>query len=160
MEPVKMKCRCYKHFVAEPFRSDLSNTLQYHAQDKMTYDVFHDSFMQVLNSHAPQKQRFVRDNEQPFMNKVLSKAFMYRSRLKNLYNKNPTDINQANYKKQRDFCVTLIAKEKKKFYNNLDLSKLDNNKKFWQKVKPLFSNKNNVSQKNIVIVEDDNYFKK
>ena len=99
-------------------------------------------------------------NEQPFMNKVLSKAFMYRSRLKHLYNKNPTDINKANYKKQRNFCVGLLTKEKKKFYNNLDLSILDNNKKFWQKVKPLFSNKNNVSQKNIIIVEEDKIISK
>ena len=28
-------------------------------------------------------------------------------------------------------------------------------KKFWQKVKPIFTNKQNVSQKNIVIVEKD-----
>ena len=121
----------------------------------MTYEEFHDIFMQVLNSHAPSKQRFVRGNEQPFMNKTLSKEFMHRSKLKNLYNKNPTELNKTNYKKQRNFCVSLLAKEKKKYYNNLDLKILDDNKKFWQNIKPLFSNKQNVSQKNIVIVEND-----
>ena len=37
----------------------------------------------------------------------------------------------------------------------MDLKILDDNKKFWQNIKPLFSNKQNVSQKNIMIVEND-----
>ena len=37
----------------------------------------------------------------------------------------------------------------------MDLSIFDDNRKFWQKIKPLFSNICNVSQKNIVIVEKD-----
>ena len=121
----------------------------------MTYDEFKNIFMKILNAHAPTKQRVVRGNNQPFMNKTLSKAFMHRSKLKNLYNKNPTELNKANYKKQRNFCVALLAKEKKKYYNNLDLKIFDDNKKFWQNVKPLFSNKQNVLQKSITIVEKD-----
>ena len=80
---------------------------------------------------------------------------MHRSKLKNLYNRYPTELNKTNYKKQRNFCVSLLAKEKKKYYNNLDLKIFDDNKKFWQNVKPLFSNKQNVLQKNITIVEKD-----
>ena len=66
---------------------------------------------------------------------------MHRSKLKNVYNKNPTELNKSNYKKQRNFCVGLLAKEKKKYYNNLDLNIFDDNRKFWQKIKPLFSKK-------------------
>ena len=109
--------------------------------------------MKVLDSHAPRKQKLARGNHQPFMNKTLSKAFMHRSKLKNIYNKSPTELNKTNYKKQRNFCVSLLAKEKKKHYNNLDLRVLGDNKKFWQNIKPLFSSKQNISQKNIVIVE-------
>ena len=155
MKPIKICYRSYKNFVSTDFRNDLSNSLQNHDREKMTYDEFHKIFLQILNSHAPSKQRFVRGNEQPFMNKVLTKAFMHRSRMKNLYNKNPTELNKMNYNKQRNFCVGLLAKEKKKHYNNLDLKILDDNKFFWQNIKPLFSNKHNVSKKNIVIVEDD-----
>ena len=89
------------------------------------------------------------------MNKTLSKAFMYRSKLKNQYNKNPIELNKIKYKRQRNFCVNLLGKEKKKFYSNLDLKIFDNNRKFWQNIKPLFSNKQNVL-KNINIIENDN----
>ena len=121
----------------------------------MLYDEFKDIFMQVLNHHAPKKRKVVRGNAQPFMNKVLSKAFMQRSKLKNNFNKNPTDINKSMYKKQRNFCVNLLRKEKKKYYNNLDLKIFQDNRKFWQRIKPLFSNKQITLQKSIIIVEND-----
>ena len=89
------------------------------------------------------------------MNKVLSKAFMHRSKLKNQYNKTPTESNKIKYKKQRNVCVSLFAKEKKKYYNNLDMNIFENNKKFWENIKPLFSNKQNVSKRNIIIVEKE-----
>ena len=69
-------------------------------------------------------------------------------------------MNKTNYKKQRNFCVGLLVNEKKKHYNNLDLKVLDDNKTFWKSIKPLFSNKQNVSQKNIVIVEKDKIISK
>ena len=70
-----------------------------------------------------------------------------------MYNKNPTEFNKCNYKKQRNICVSLLAKEKKKYYNNLDLKIFNDNSKFWQNIQPLFSNKCSVSQKNIMIIE-------
>ena len=79
----------------------------------MEYENFHDIFMTVLDSHAPIKKRVVRRNNQPFMNKVLSKAFMQRSKLKNLYTKYPTEVNKINDKQQRNFCVGLLQKEEK-----------------------------------------------
>ena len=121
----------------------------------MTYDEFRDIFMRILNTHVPAKQRLVRGNNQPFMNKTLSKAFMHRVKLKNMYTKNATASNEINYKRQRNYCVSLLAKEKKKYYNNLDLKILNHNKKFWESVKPLFSNMQNVPRKNITIVEKD-----
>ena len=38
--------------------------------------------MNVLNKYAPIKEKIIRGNNAPFMNKALSKAFMERSRLK------------------------------------------------------------------------------
>ena len=80
------------------------------------------------------KKKIVRGNNAPFMNKNLSKAFMHRSKLKNKYNKNPTEPNKLLYKKQRNICVNLLKKEKKKYYNNLDMKIFDDNKKFWQRI--------------------------
>ena len=66
----------------------------------MKYDEFKDTFMNVLNKYAPIKEKnIIRDNNAPFMNKSLSKAFMERSRLKNKYNEFPTEENHLKYKK-------------------------------------------------------------
>ena len=66
---------------------------------------------------------------------------MRRSKLKNRYNKWPTEENERMYKKQRNYCSNLLTKEKKKYFYNLDLKILEDNKTFCQKVKPLFSDK-------------------
>ena len=87
------------------------------------------------------------------MNKTLSQAFMHRSKLKNRYHKNPTEGNKMSYRKHRNFCVSLLKKEKKKYYNNLDLKIFDDNRKFWQRIKPLFSEKTKL-RTNITIVEN------
>ena len=158
--PVKVNYRAYKNFNESNFKNDLKNTLQNCNQETLQYNEFKDIFMSVLNTHAPTKQRVMRGNHQPFMNKTLSKAFMHRSKLKNLSNKYPTDLNKTNYKRQRNYCVSLLAREKKKYYNNLDLKVFNDNKKFWQSVKPLFSNKQNISQKNITIVEKEKVISK
>ena len=72
----------------------------------------------------PQK-RVMRGNHQSFINKTLSKAFMYRSKLTDLYNKNPTEMNKTNYKRQRNFSVNLLKREKRNYCNNLNI--LDDN---------------------------------
>ena len=75
------------------------------------------------------------------MSKALRKAIMHRSKLKNVYNKKRTDVNWANYKKQRNFCVTLLRRTKKEYFQNLNVKDLSDNKKFWKTIKPYFSNK-------------------
>ena len=111
--------------------------------------------MKVLNLHAPMKKKLVGGNNAPFMNKDLSKAFMHRSKLNNKYSKNPTETNHLLYKKQRNCCVNLLKKAKKNYYNNLDLKIFDDSKKFWERIKPLFSDKQNVLQRNIIIIEKE-----
>ena len=85
----------------------------------------------------------------------LTKAFMHRSKLKNKFNKNPTEKNRLFYNKQRNFCANLVKKEKKKYYNNLDLKIFNDNKKFWKRIKPLFSEKQKVLQRDIILVDND-----
>ena len=75
------------------------------------------------------------------MSKALRKAIMMRSRMKNLYLKNKTDLNWSNYKKQRNFCANLLRKTKKEYFSKLDIIKISDSKKFWEKTKPFFSDK-------------------
>ena len=154
-KPRCVNYRCYKSFNEGDFRHDLLKCLETLDEATMNYDNFLEIFINILNKHAPLKQKIVRGNQAPFMTKALSKAIMKRSKLKNNFNKYPSDENNRLYKKQRNYCVNLLTKEKKKYYNNLDLKIFDDNKTFWQQIKPLFSDKKSTLKSNIVIIEDD-----
>ena len=154
-DPISLNYRSYKNFDETSFRNDLLSDLQNFSKDRMDYNDFKEIFMKNVNMHAPNKTKIIRGNNAPFMNKTLSKAFMHRSKLKNIFNKCPTEINQQLYKKQRNFCVNLLKKEKRKYYNNLDLSIFKDNRKFWARIKPLFSDKRIAVKTNITIIEKE-----
>ena len=54
------------------------------------------------------------------MNKRLPKAIMKRTNFRNKFLKNPTDENRYIYTKQRNLCVSLLRKEKKQCFANLN----------------------------------------
>ena len=81
---------------------------------------------------------------------------MHRAKLKNNFNKDPSEYNKKLYNKQRNFCVSLRNKEKRNYYNTMDTSIFDNNRKFWQRIKPLFSNKQKGLKCDIIITKDGN----
>ena len=58
------------------------------------------------------------------MNKTLAKAVTTRSRLRNKFIKNPTKENGAHFKKHRNYCTRLFKKEKKRFYNKINIKLL------------------------------------
>ena len=150
-DPITIKYRNYKLFDSGKFRHDVE--IELGKLDTLNVEDFNNMFITALDIHAPIKKKVVRGNNAPFMNKTLSKEFMHRSKLKNKYNKSPTETNKILYKKQRNFCVNLLKKEKKNYYNNLDIKIFDDNRKFWQRIKPLFSDKNSLSR-NITLVEN------
>ena len=115
---------------------------------------FESLFICNLNKHAPLKRRYVRANNSPFMNKELYKAIMVRSRLRNKSLKLKTIESKEAYKRQRNYCVSLIRKTKKSFYENLSLNLITDNRKFWKQVKPFFSDKTPINN-NITLLEDD-----
>ena len=63
------------------------------------------------------------------MNKILQKAIMNRFKLLNRYRKQKTATRSA-YKRQKHFCVNLLRKTKKEFYNNLNVKYITENKLF------------------------------
>ena len=53
---------------------------------------------------------------------------MHRSKSKNVYDKKIQMYNWANYKKQRNFCVTLLTK--KEYFQNLNVQIYQTTKNF------------------------------
>ena len=85
--------RDYKKFSEEDFRSDLEEQLS--QINLLNCLNFEDTYLSVLNKHAPCKQKLIRANESPFMNKHLKKSIMSRSRLRNKFLKDKTDSPRA-----------------------------------------------------------------
>ena len=143
IQPRIINYRSYKHFSNDTFRKDLIDKL---SNEKFVINDdglkrFCEPSVNILNKHAPRKKRHARGNQVPFFTKELSKEIMTRSRLRNKYLKNRNEENRAIYVKQRNYCVSLLRKSKKTYYENLDERNLIDNKLFWKTIKPSFSDK-------------------
>ena len=77
-----------------------------------------------------------------------------RTKLKNIYHKNPSDVNLQKFGKQRNYCVKLLIQTKKDYCENLNINFITDNIKFWKYIKPSFSDKITTSS-NFVIYEND-----
>ena len=117
-------------------------------------DDFLISCNKILDQYEPRKKKYVRGNHSPFMNKNLSKAIMLRTKLRNIFFKNRTEENKNRFTKQKTLCVTLLGKNKREYFNNLNEKNVCDNKKFWRVVKSLLSNKI-ISNEKITIAEGD-----
>ena len=151
--PMLIKYRDYRKFNSQNFRYDLQKDIL-KMTDETCFDNFESKFKEILNKHAPIKTKNVRANNAPFMNKMLSKAIMTRSRLKRKFQSNPNDINKYRYKQQRNFCVNLTRRVKKNYYSNIDIKNVNDNKRFWDIIKPCFSDKH-IAKKKINLIEND-----
>ena len=147
--------RNYKKFDETRSRNNVSCELNSHkSKNNVNYEEIKSSMMTRLEQRAPRKKMFLRANNSPFMNKKLSKAIMARSRYKNRYTKNPTSENKMKYNKQRNICVNMLKKAKREYYINIDIKLLNDNRKFWKCIKPLFSNKQ-IRLSKAILIEND-----
>ena len=149
-----IRYRDYQNFSNENFRNDLLFEISNNAS-KCFKENFQILAEKTFNKHAPIKSKYLRANQAPFMNKSISKAIMNRSKLRKRYLKNQNVENKFFYNRQRNFCVSLIRKTKKAYFNSIETDNIVNGKKFWQTVKPFLSDKGNVSNKITLIENDD-----
>ena len=106
--------RDYNSFDIKLFKEDLERNLK--SNNTVNFCDFRNTCTAVLHKHAPIKKKIIRFNNSSFMSKALRKAIMHRSNLKNVYNKNRKGVSWAKYKKQRNFCVTLLRRTKKDYF--------------------------------------------
>ena len=149
-KPKIVTYRDYKRFDNEKFKESLITCFS--KGKNISCDAFENLVLQTLGKMAPIKQKHIRGNQSPFMNKDIHKAIMTRTRLRNRFLKEPTQMNRLAYKKQRNYCVSLMRQSKKQYYGSLNVNHLTDNKNFWRVVKPNFSNK--ILGTNRVILRD------
>ena len=149
-KPKIITYRDYKHFGNEKLRESL---ITFFSTDKnISYDSFENLVLQTLDKMEPTKQKHIRSNQFPFINKDIHKAIMTRTRLRNRFLKEPIPMNRLAYKKQKNYCVSVMHGNKKLYYCRLNVNRITDNKNFWRVVKPNFSNK--ILGTNRVILKD------
>ena len=118
------------------------------------FNKFLDVCKEALNMYVPLKKKYIRGNNSQFMNRILSKEIMKRSRLRNKFLKSESEADKKNYVKQRNYCMSLLRRTKKEYYENLDPRKVAYNRTFWRTVESFLSNKSVVNEK-IILVEKE-----
>ena len=148
--------RNYRYFSNDRFREKVTSELSKVVLENSDkgFNKFLDVCKEALNMYAPLKKKYIRGNNSPFMNRILSKEIMKRSILRNLFSKSKSEADKKNYVKQRNYCVSLLRRTKKEYYGNLDPRKIADNRTFWRTVKPFLSNKS-VENEKIILVEKE-----
>ena len=135
---MQYRYRDYKHVDNNDFRDELIRELSSNNIQSDDLARFTNISKMILEKKVPSKGRYVRYNQAKFINKILQKAIMNRSRLLNRYRKEKTEATRSAYKRQRNFCVKLLRKTKKEFYNNLNVKYITENKLFFENRKTFF----------------------
>ena len=149
-QPMIVKYRDYSKYDSEAFGIDLDTRIQ--SQLVVDYDTFDTIFLQTLEKHAPQKSKVMRANAKPYVSREMRKAIMLRTQLRNKVHLSPEY--RTAYKRQKNYCNRLYKRERKKYYENLSLKNITENRKFWKTVKPFFGDKGGSTNK-VVLVEND-----
>ena len=149
--PKKKIYRSYKKFDHECFSNALREELETLEGD--TYGEFEKKFTNVLNTHAPIKTKMIRFNNNVFITKELRKEIMKRSKLRKKFNRNRNHENWRNFKFQTNYCVNLLRKTKKQYYENLSVKNVMYNQTFCKTLEPYFSDKGSNSRR-ITLLEN------
>ena len=144
------KYRDYKKFDSTTFHTDLQSKLE---EGPKVYQNFEETFVRVLDAHAPRKTKVLRGNHKPYVDKSLRKAIMKRSTLKRKASRTKQQGDITKYKKQRNLVVILNRETKLHYFNNLETSK--NSKPLQDKCRPYFSNKHVHGASNKILIEKE-----
>ena len=100
--------------------------------------------IKIVERHTPLEKKFLKGNQDPFMNKELRKKIYTRSRSKNHFCKSLSKENEKRYKIQRNRCVSLRKKSIKKYFNNISKDCVISNK-------PFLTNKVHINREEVIL---------
>ena len=120
----------FRDFKEDSFNWDLQNRLSGESVEECTS--FEKVFVDVLNKHAPLKEKIVRANDVPHITKTLRNAIVKRSYLEKVYFKKKTPDSLTKLKNQKNYCSRIPKKEQKKYLESLNPRRISDNKSFWK----------------------------
>ena len=154
----KVTFRSYKNFCEADFVQDLQRAPLHIAG---IFDDIDDSYWayetlvrEIVDEHAPQKQKYPKKESPPFMNSELRRAIYKKKMLLNKHKKYKGKTNWENYRKQRNY-VTKLRKQSIKLYFFERCSGGPKSKDFWPTIKPFLSSKTSKNSADIILMENN-----
>ena len=96
-KPKIIKYSDYKNFNNITFRMNLLKELSFSKLQKGDFDKFKFTVNNLLESDAAMKEKYIRHNQAPFMNKSVRKTFMVWTQVLNKFRKENSFINELAY---------------------------------------------------------------
>ena len=94
------------------------------------WKMFNDDFRNVIDDHAPIKERKIQSDQPPFFNKHLRQSIWSR------FLTNRSDEIWEAYRKQRNLCVDIKGKSIRSYFKNKFTDEKPSGATFWKTVKP------------------------
>ena len=151
----KVNFRSYKNFQEAEFIQDL-HRVPFHISTMFDdaddcYWAYETLLMDVVDEHAPRKQKYPKKDSPPFMNSELRRAIYKKKMLHNKYLKFRNKTNWELYRKQRNY-VTKLRKQSIKLYFFERCSGGPKSSDFWPTIKPFLSSKSSKTENDIIFL--------
>ena len=155
--PRKIKYRSMKKFQEEAYKKEIDRA-PFHVSEIFddVDDVIwfrHKMVEDVINHHAPLKQKYLRKESVPYMNSELRKASLKRNQNRNKYWKIPNKQNWEKYRKARNETVHVRKTSITTYFKNHCIK--GDRQNFWKSIQPYLDRKSDGSDGTIVLREED-----
>ena len=140
----KISYRSYKHYDEDLYKNDLTAAPFHICEifddvDDMVW-VHNKLLSDIIDTHAPRKVKCTKGQTAFYMNNALRKEINYKAMLKRKFNKQKTSESWSKFKHQRN-KVNKLKRVAIRSYFDRHCNTNASDKRFWQTVKPFFSNK-------------------
>jgi hypothetical protein len=108
----------------------------------------------VIDKHAPIKERYNKASKSPYMNGELRRAVYKKRMLRNKYNEYRSPVSWDLYRKQRN-QVTRLKRQSLRTYFFERCAGGPKSKDFWPTIKPFLSKKSSQDDTDIILCEDN-----
>jgi hypothetical protein len=154
-KPRYIKYRSYKHFNDDDYITDVSY-IPFHVCE--IFDDVDDAawltsklLIDVIDKHAPMKQRVLKYKPVPYMNAELRKAIFKRNMIRNKFKKYGKLFWEEN-RRMRNRVAALRKKSIRSYFSE-KCANID--KSFWKTISPFMTNKSARNSENIILHEGD-----
>ena len=118
----------------------------------ISFTPLNNSYLDILDEHAPLKHSHIRGKQVPYMTEEWRKAIRHRNKLWKIFTRERTDENYEKYKCQRNTCTSLRRKAIREHFKRKS-SEPENPREFWSAYRPFLNSK--AKQANDIILKEN-----